>query len=287
VVGYVDFGITGSLGDAARESLTRYAWHLFRGDTDRAINELMRWIAPAGRTSHEFTKTELVRIHDEFLASLQRGDRPAPAATIFAVAIFDVINRLGLAISPDVLAYFRALVMADTIRLQLAPNFDLQTDVRRFFARLVAQQTREWVDPRSLVHAAYEYGHRLSRVLDAVESQHTTAGVIEAALLNIQSRVQVARRRLRTLIVLAVATCAGLLVALQNPDVRTAGPLPSEGRNWIPAFMVAVIAVLLVLIYFQRRSLRKSVVLSNGQASSYLVRQWEHAQTQLSNPYVK
>jgi hypothetical protein len=29
------------------------------------------------------------------------------------------------------------------------------------------------------------------------------------------------------------------------------------------------------------------VVLSNGQASSYLVRQWEHAQTQLSNPYVK
>jgi ubiquinone biosynthesis protein len=273
VIAYVDFGIVGKLGEATRESLTRYAWHFFRGDTDRAISELARWIAPAGRTSYEFTKAELARIHDEFIDSFGRADQPGPATSSFAMAILEVIRRHGLVLSPDVMTYFRSLIMADTIRTQLAPDYDLQSDVHRFFARLVAQQTRAWADPRRFVHAAYEYGHRLSRVLDVVEAQHVTAGVIEQTLMILQSRVLTARRRIRTLVVLVLAAGAALAVALQYPNLRTAGPLPSEGADWIPPLIVTIIAVLIVLIVIQQRSLRRASSIRYRQAGDFILRQ--------------
>ena len=49
-IGYVDFGIVGQLPDAVRDSLTAYAWLLFRGDIDSAVTELMRWLSPTSAT---------------------------------------------------------------------------------------------------------------------------------------------------------------------------------------------------------------------------------------------
>ena len=44
-IGYVDYGIVGSLPDDTRDSLTHYSWLLFHGDVDAAVTELMRWLS--------------------------------------------------------------------------------------------------------------------------------------------------------------------------------------------------------------------------------------------------
>jgi len=45
--------------------------------------------------------------------------------------------------------------------------------------------------------------------------------------------------------------------------------------------------VFLLLIILQRRSLRKSSVVSSGQATSYLLRHWDQTSGQVSNPFIK
>ena len=52
-IGYVDYGIVGSLPDETRNSLTHYSWLLFHGDVDAAVTELMRWLAPTTTTDPE------------------------------------------------------------------------------------------------------------------------------------------------------------------------------------------------------------------------------------------
>ena len=66
-IGYVDFGIVGQLPNRVRESLTRYSWLLFRGETEAAVSELMRWLAPTSSTDATAARWRLIRVHQTFL----------------------------------------------------------------------------------------------------------------------------------------------------------------------------------------------------------------------------
>ncbi len=73
-IGYVDYGIVGSLPDDTRDSLTHYSWLLFHGDVDAAVTELMRWLAPTTTTDPEAARTYLVSVHRAFVYEMGAFD---------------------------------------------------------------------------------------------------------------------------------------------------------------------------------------------------------------------
>ena len=69
-IGYVDYGIVGSLPTDTRDSLTHYSWLLFHGDVDAAVTELMRWLSSdvhhrsRGRSHVPRQRASCVRLRD-------------------------------------------------------------------------------------------------------------------------------------------------------------------------------------------------------------------------------
>src|SRR6478735_1975648 len=76
-IGYVDFGIVGQLPERVRRSLTYYTWRLFKGDTDAAVRELMRWMAPTSTTDAAAARRDLARVHDAFLYNTAAARGPS------------------------------------------------------------------------------------------------------------------------------------------------------------------------------------------------------------------
>ena len=70
-IGYVDFGITGSLPATVRQSLVLFARRLLKGDVDGAMVELTRWVKPSARTVQGDAVDELKALAEGFLFELR------------------------------------------------------------------------------------------------------------------------------------------------------------------------------------------------------------------------
>ena len=234
-IGYVDFGIVGRLSGETRRSLTRYAWLFFQGETDQAVAELMRWVAPASLGRVGAARAELVRVHEEFLVTMSAAGQISAkgAGLAFAAGVLDVVRRHGIDLAPSVITFMRTLITADAIRYELAPDYDLPWHVQRFFKRLIVQEARGFLSPTQVAVAAYDVGLRANRILDAAETQLLTVRNVEARLGNLQERVKGAGRRIITLVFLVVLGIVVLHALDLNPDWRSEGLIPNSARGWL------------------------------------------------------
>lgn len=172
VIGYVDFGIVGKLPPEVRESLAHYAWNLYEGNTDRAAEEFMRWVSPSEGTDTGAARVELTRVIDDYLSSIAEPGRKLgrEGSAAFELEILNSIRRHQMVFSPSIVTYLKALVTADTLIFELAPDFDLRGMENHFFQYMMVRETRDLLDAKKLAHLAFDYGHRLQRALDALES---------------------------------------------------------------------------------------------------------------------
>ena len=258
-IGYVDFGIVGQLPDRVRDSLTRYSWLLFRGEVESAVRELMRWLAPGPTTDTAEARRQLIRIHQAFLYDTV-ADRsrvttasPGPARhaienpySRLAVDILETIRDQQLTMASSIVAYLKMLVTLGTLRHELAVDYDLPENVRRFVRRLARQQGLAWLDPRRTIDRLYAGTGRLQRALafaEFLESQEPVILEAEASLFGLRRRMRTARRRAVTLGLSVLLVGALLYLVLVLPD-DTRRALPS----WMPYSWVHV--GLLVLLVF-------------------------------------
>jgi ubiquinone biosynthesis protein len=269
-IGYVDFGIVGQLSDEVRESLTRYSWLLFRGEVEDAITELMRWLAPTPATDAEAARRELIRIHQAFfydlrgLSSARRtpGSHPVRAAdnpySKLAVDTMKAIRSNALQLSPSLVPYLKMLVMLGTIRHQLANDYDLASNVRRFFGRLIRQEVITWLDPRSALDRVYAGSVRFRQALefvDFLEAQRPFILSAERSLFGFRRRMQTARRRLVSLGMAAILVGAALYVVLANPS-GTRSMLPRDiDYAWVHLGLLAVLVVIIASLILYIRGL--------------------------------
>ena len=145
-IGYVDYGIVGSLPDDTRDLLTHYSWLLFHGDVDAAVTELMRWLAPTPATDPEAARTYLVSVHRSFVYEMGASDTEAREEPARKAAAPPPPPPPEPLLTPrnghdarhprtpiDVLAGHRGLpedlVMLGTIRHELAIRYDLRANV--------------------------------------------------------------------------------------------------------------------------------------------------------------
>src|SRR4029077_15471454 len=214
-IGYVDFGIVGQLPDRVRDSLTRYSWLLFRGEVESAVRELMRWLAPGPTTDTVEARRQLIRIHQASVyapgadASGVTAASPGPVRhaienpySRLAVDILETIRDEKLTMSSSIVASLKMLVTLGTLRHELAVDYDLPENVRRFVRRLARQQGIAWLDPRRTLDRLYEGAGRVQRVIAFAEFLETQEPVIleaEASLFGLRRRMRTARRRAVTL----------------------------------------------------------------------------------------
>ena len=257
-IGYVDFGIVGQLPDRVRDSLTRYSWLLFRGEVEAAVRELMRWLAPGPATDTAAARWQLIRVHQAFLYDTV-ADRsrvtmgaPGPARhtenpySKLAVDILETIRDQQLAMSSSIVAYLKMLVTLGTLRHQLAVEYDLPENVRRFVRRLTRQQGVSWLDPRRTLDRLYAGSGRLQRAfefMDFLETQQPVILEAEASLFGLRRRMRTARRRAVTLGLSVLLVGALLYLVLVLPD-DTRRALP----DWMPYAWVHV-GLLVLLVY--------------------------------------
>ena len=260
-IGYIDFGIVGQLPNRIRESLTRYSWLLFRGEIEPAVRELMRWLAPGPATDIDDASRQLIRLHQAFLydatADRTRVTRAAPGPMAenranpyskLAVDILETIRVQKLTMSPSIVGYLKMLVTLGALRHQLAVDYDLPDNVRRFVRRLARQQGLSLARPAARRRPAVRGAGRVqARVrLPGVRGGQEPA-IIEAtsALFGFRNRMQNAKRTLIRLGVAILAVGAVLYVVLAFPD-DTRRVMPREGPY--PWVHLGLLILLLVLI---------------------------------------
>jgi ubiquinone biosynthesis protein len=270
-IGYVDFGIVGQLPDRVRDSLTRYSWLLFRGEVEAAVRELMRWLAPTPATDTAAARWQLIRVHQAFLydtaADRSRITVGAPGPvhagaqnpySKLAVDILETIREQRLTMSSSIVAYLKMLVTLGTLRHQLAVEYDLPTNVRRFVSRLARQQGTAWLDPRRALDRLYAGTGRLQRALDFMEfleAQEPVVLELEGSLFGFRRRMQAARRRLVTLAMSVLAVGALLYLVLVFPDtVRRIIP-DAMPYAWVHIGLLGLLIVLILSLVRHVRGL--------------------------------
>jgi predicted unusual protein kinase regulating ubiquinone biosynthesis (AarF/ABC1/UbiB family) len=260
-IGYVDFGIVGQLPNRVRASLTRYSWLLFRGEVEGAVRELMRWLAPTAATDASKAQWQLIRVHQAFLydaiadRAKQTVAAPGPIPehrenpySRLAVDILDTIRDQRLTLSPSIVGYLKMLVTLGALRHQLAIDYDLAENVRRFVRRLARQQGVSLMDPRMALDRLYAGAGRVQRALDFlefVEGQESTILEVQSSVFGIRRRMQHARRTIVRLGVAVLAVGGVLYVVLRFPD-ETRRVLPRElPYDWVN---VGLLVLLILLI---------------------------------------
>ena len=165
-IGYVDYGIVGSLPDDTRDSLTHYSWLLFHGDVDAAVRSSCagslrrppRIPRPRAHTSsacivHSSTRWARPKPNAGGNDPPTRPPRPLarPGEPVSRLAMDTMrgIRDHSLTFSPGIVAYLKMLVMLGTIRHELAIDYDLRANVQRFFTRYMRQRALALADPGS------------------------------------------------------------------------------------------------------------------------------------------
>ena len=275
-IGYVDYGIVGSLPVDTRDSLTHYSWLLFHGEVDAAVKELMRWLAPTTTTDPEAARSYLVSVHRAFVYEMGasdaqvRGETPAgataPAArparanpySRLAMDTMRGIREHSLTFSPGIVAYLKMLVMLGTIRHELAIDYDLRANVRRFFTRYMRQRAVAFADPRLAMERFYEASIRMRRTLrflEFIESQEPFIVEAQSSLLGFRRRMQAVRRRLVQLGVAVLVVGGALYFVLADPD-DTRRMLPAGvDYSWVHYGLVILLVVLIARLVLHMRKL--------------------------------
>ena len=268
-IGYVDFGIVGQLPNRVRESLTRYSWLLFLGETEAAVTELMRWLAPTPATDTAAARGRLIRVHQTFLydATADRTrmteSAPGPVAASrenpysrLAVDILETARDHRLSMSPSIVGYLKMLVTLGALRHQLAIEYDLPDTVRRFVRRLARQQGLALLDPRLAMDRLYAGGGQIQRALnfvDFLEAQEPAIIEAEALLFGFRRRMRSARRALVRIGVAVLTVGAVLYLVMAYPD-DTRRMLPAGVQYaWVQlGLLVLLIALIVWLVNFVR-----------------------------------
>ena len=170
-IGYVDFGVTGSLPANVRQSLGLFATRLLRGDVDGATVELTRWVTPSTRTVQRDALDEVRALAQGFLFELRTTQQSRQAlAAAYQIGLLGVIRRHRMRVAPVVLSYLKAVITMDSVTAELAPKLDLVEHELRFFSALTLDAVHATLRPAELVNAVMNYRHRIDSILDFVDT---------------------------------------------------------------------------------------------------------------------
>jgi ubiquinone biosynthesis protein len=252
-VGYVDFGIVGTLTPVVRESLVHYAFNLFNGRIDRALDEFMRWVIATPSTDVAAARRELTEVFTNYLLDLEHASSSIATGedvSSFDVQLLDVIRRHGLSISAELTMYFKAMITSSTVIFQLDPDFDLIRIETAFFREVIASRMQSLANPAVVASWAFDLSYRAGRFLDTLEQLATTGNDLEKVAGEVRSRIH-----LYTF--LAAVSGAAFLLLKFFPIQMFSAPI-TQTLPWIIYAPVALVVIFVIGIIRQNRRLPQS-----------------------------
>jgi ubiquinone biosynthesis protein len=169
VVGYVDFGITGSLSAHNRRALVALTLALSRADLDAIMHHYLRLATVADSSDVAGYRRGLA---DHFATWFDLGlDRPV-LRTSFTRIMLDMLalaRRTDLVAGPDTLRYLRSVITAEGLIARFAPSFDVGDYLEVICTNeLRDQEWRDWLSPATLAEWAAGGARLLSLAPSAV-----------------------------------------------------------------------------------------------------------------------
>ena len=161
VVGYVDFGIVGTMDERTRQSQERYFAALKDGDVGLAARSVRDMVIVPNRARGQLPAFEMALSKQlrEWLRAYRdprAGLREKSSGRVL-IDTLQLIRKHGFSLSADATRYYRAMIIADVIVLQLSRRFDALTALRRYFERRRARDLRVAMREPNLRRVAGDY----------------------------------------------------------------------------------------------------------------------------------
>jgi ubiquinone biosynthesis protein len=149
VVGYVDFGIVGTMDDDLAGKQERYFQALKDGRVGDAALAMIEMVEVPRKRRHRLDDLQSsleLRIR-QWVDGMKHGTLADKSTARLILNSITLIRELGFNLVEGAMRYYRALIISDVIILQLDPDFDFVQQLRRYFRRRQIRHIRQWMQP--------------------------------------------------------------------------------------------------------------------------------------------
>ncbi|MEX3238849.1 ABC1 kinase family protein [Serratia quinivorans] len=220
-VGFIDFGMVGQISERRRNQLLLLLQAIAERESGGIVNTLIAW-----------SDSDPLDLLDLELAAQNFLDKQASATLTLGKALTDLLvmaREHQLALPPDLVLLFKALITADGVLHRLDPNFDIIATLKPMLQQVMLQRyTPEAVRRRMLALGgeALDAGEELPQTLRLL-MRRLKRGQISADI-NLKNISQLSKALERAAVTLAIAivTAAftlGLAPYLMQSSVRLWG----------------------------------------------------------------
>jgi ubiquinone biosynthesis protein len=146
VVGYVDFGITGSLSAHSRRNLVALTLALTRADLDAMMEYFLRVASTTSESDVPAFRDELADLIEDWYDT--RRARPVFRENFTRVMIdmLHLARRTDVVPNPDVIRYIRSVITADGLITRFAPRLDVGRYLEEICEDYLRRESwREWL----------------------------------------------------------------------------------------------------------------------------------------------
>jgi ubiquinone biosynthesis protein len=138
VVGYVDFGITGTISRFSRQNLIAMTLAYTRADLTGMCDAFFRVCALDARSTIEAFRSGVERASYDWYGSGTAGPRLRKNFTRVMLDMLRLSRECGVWPEREVIKYIRSAIAIDGLITRLAPAFDVRGHLERVCARYVA-----------------------------------------------------------------------------------------------------------------------------------------------------
>ncbi|QGH63333.1 ABC1 kinase family protein [Serratia proteamaculans] len=220
-VGFIDFGMVGQLSERRRNQLLLLLQAIAERESGGIVNTLIAW-----------SDSDPLDLLDLELAAQNFLDKQASATLTLGKALTDLLvmaREHQLALPPDLVLLFKALITADGVLHRLDPNFDIIATLQPMLQQVMLQRyTPEAVRRRMLALGgeALDAGEELPQTLRLL-MRRLKRGQISADInLKNISQLSTALERAAVTLAIAIVTAAftlGLAPYLMQSSVQLWG----------------------------------------------------------------
>jgi ubiquinone biosynthesis protein len=172
-VGFIDFGLTGTLSNSQQDDLVALLITIITGDVDGIARAILRMGHPQGRVNLGAFRREIAEKRDRYL-NQNLGEINVAA---FTAEIMDAALRYRIKLNSEYAVLVKATIAVDGMLRTLTPDMDLAATAAPFVKRLITER----YSSRRILESVFSGAMSLSGFLRDVPAQ------LDQVLMDIES----------------------------------------------------------------------------------------------------